>query len=480
MELSQTMQESLITLLCMHDESSVIIRNSLPAQSFEGIYGDIARTVYPYIDRYKKAPKTNLDDVLDDLLNKEDRRARRVARAMRMVDRTYKAKLNHEHIISRLDKRLRYYRIKTATRELLSVFNAGIEDDDSIDQMEDILSHAVRDRVETFDPGVRLGDKRRVLSAVLKDTTEDVFPTGIKELDQYKLGPIRKGLHLFTGLKKVGKTRWLVQLGQHAAMQSNKVLHVSLEMDEDRMIKRYQQAFFAIAQERSPEIRRSKFRKDEFGRLTRVSYRKAKIRMSLDDRSIRRELTKRLDRFGRRLNNIVVKSFPTRQLTFKELVAYLDRLELQEQFVPDLLIVDYPKLMKIDIRDIRLSLGTLLEDLRGIAVERNMAVATVAQTHRMKKGTEGDVDSYNIGEDFSQTQTVDTGLYYRQTRMEAALGLARIKIGEARDAHSGWEVLIAQNYSMGQFCVDSIKMKDNYWDMITRRAGMESSEYGEE
>ncbi|KKK85080.1 hypothetical protein LCGC14_2776900, partial [marine sediment metagenome] len=43
MDLSQTMQESLLTLLCMNNDNAGIIRNALPAASFEGIYGDIAR-----------------------------------------------------------------------------------------------------------------------------------------------------------------------------------------------------------------------------------------------------------------------------------------------------------------------------------------------------------------------------------------------------------------------------------------------------
>ena len=478
MDLSQTMQESLLTLLCMNNESACIIRNVLPAASFEGIYGDIARAVYPYIDKYKRAPKANLDDVLDDILSKENKKARRVGRAMHMIKRTHEGKLNAEHVMSRLDKRLRYFRIKTATRELLGLFNTGVEDDEAIDQMEGILNQAARDRVETFDPGIRLGDKKRAINSLLRDDSEDVFPTGIKELDQYNLGPKRKTLHILIGLKKVGKTRWLVQLAQHAAMQGARVLHVSLEMDEERMLKRYYQSFFAIAQKRT-EIRRSKFKKDDFGRLTRVAYKKAKVRLALDDKRIRKELGKRIDRFGRRLNNIIIKSFPTRQLTFNQLVAYIDRLEIQERFVPDLLIIDYPKLMRIDMNNFRLSLGALLEDLRGLGVERNMAIATVAQSHRVSKGQVGLIDTSDIGEDFSQTQTLDVGLVYRQTKMEATLGLARIYVDDARDVSSGWEVLIAQNYSMGQFCVDSIRMRENYWGLISKKAGLDNED-GEE
>ena len=85
----------------------------------------------------------------------------------------------------------------------------------------------------------------------------------------------------------------------------------------------------------------------------------------------------------------------------------------------------------------------------------------------------------DIGEDFSQTQTLDVGLVYRQTKMEAKLGLARIYVDDARDVQSGFEILIAQNYGMGQFCVDSIRMRDTYWDLISKKAGLDNEE-GEE
>lgn len=478
-ELSETMQESLLTLLCTDDKNSIVIRNSLPATSFEGIYGEIARAIYPYIDKYKKAPKTNLDDVLDTLLSRDDTKARRIKRAMRMIKRTYESKINADHIMSRLDKRLRYYRIKSATRELLGIFNAGIEDDESIDQMEEILNKASRDRVETFHPGTRLGDKSNVITSILRKDEEDVFPTGIKELDQHKLGPRRKAFHLLIGLKKVGKTRWLVNLGRHAAMQGAKVLHISLEMDEDAMKERYAQAFFAFIRERKEEVRHSKFKKDSFGRLASIRSRKAKVKLALDDRDVKRQLSSRFDRWGRRLNNILIKSFPTRQLTFKQLVAYLDRLEIQEHFVPDLLIIDYPKIMRVDMRNYRLELGALYEDLRGLAVERNLALAAVAQTHRIKKSGQGAVDSFNIGEDFSANQTLDIGLSFRQTKMESRLGLARILVEDVRNSKGGWEVLIAQNYDLGQFCVDSVRMNDQYWDMIKNKAGGEDGEEDE-
>jgi hypothetical protein len=109
-----------------------------------------------------------------------------------------------------------------------------------------------------------------------------------------------------------------------------------------------------------------------------------------------------------------------------------------------------------------------------------MAIATVAQSHRMSKGQEGHVESSDVGEDFSQVQTLDVGLAFRQTKMEAKLGLARILVADSRDAPAGWEVLISQNYDQGQFCVDSVRMHDNYKDMIIKKASEDDDPEEEE
>jgi hypothetical protein len=147
----------------------------------------------------------------------------------------------------------------------------------------------------------------------------------------------------------------------------------------------------------------------------------------------------------------------------------LDLLEQQQGFTPDLLIVDYPKLMKTSAQYQRIELGNITRDLRGLAVERNMAVAAVSQSNRIgMKKSRGEhnmavLTAENISEDFTQGQTADTVLSYNQTEAEAALGLARIHVALARDQEGGFTTLITQHYPTGQFCLKSVRMnKDNF------------------
>lgn len=472
-DLTDVMQESLLTLLCMDDRNAPIIRNSLPASAFEGVYGEIARAVYPYIDEYKEAPKANLEDVLDPYLGGKTRQSKRVKRGLDRVELYWSNRPNAEMIMSRLGDMLKYHRVEEATQEILNIFNSGVMDKDALDKLDGIFNRVARDKIEAFDPGVKGGDAKSILPFLFRDKSEEVFPTGIKQLDRYLLGPARKKLHMLAGLAKTGKTRWLVQLSKNALMQGWRVMYISLEMDQEDIRELCLQSWFSFA-DRRQVIRRARLKTDRFGRLERIRVRKARLRIALDDRGARKKISERIHRHRRKLSNLLVKSFPTKQLTFGQLVAYIDRMEIQEGFTPDLLLIDYPKLMKFDNRDTRLGLGEIVEQLRGLASERNLAVATVGQIRRINKrdGEDtGSVDTFDIGEDYSQVQTADIGLVFRRSKMEKRLGLARILVDTVRKGSpGGWEILISQNYAQGQFCVDSVMMRDRYAKMINEKA----------
>jgi hypothetical protein len=108
------------------------------------------------------------------------------------------------------------------------------------------------------------------------------------------------------------------------------------------------------------------------------------------------------------------------------------------------------------------------KELRGIAVERNIAVGIVSQSNRagskVKKLTEA-----NIGEDFSKIQTTDTAFFYNQTDQELKLGLARIEVAKTRNEAGHFEVLISQNYNTGQFCLDSSMVDRQYQQNMKKR-----------
>ena len=63
---------------------------------------------------------------------------------------------------------------------------------------------------------------------------------------------------------------------------------------------------------------------------------------------------------------LLIKEFPSGTLTIPHLCAFFDELALQHSFKLSLVILDYPKLMKLDSQNIRIDLGQTLVMLRGL------------------------------------------------------------------------------------------------------------------
>jgi replicative DNA helicase len=168
----------------------------------------------------------------------------------------------------------------------------------------------------------------------------------------------------------------------------------------------------------------------------------------------------------------LIKEFPTSTLSVAGLNAYLDSLAKVHRFVPDVLLIDYPDLMAVDSRNLRTDLGVIYKQIRGVAVKRNLALATVTQGTR--QSTQSRVVSENmVAEDFSKVATADTILTYSQTPEEKKLGLARIMVANARDAEDKYIVLVSQNYATGQFCIDSAFMSHVLSSELDRLTGTE-------
>ena len=132
-----------------------------------------------------------------------------------------------------------------------------------------------------------------------------------------------------------------------------------------------------------------------------------------------------------------------------ELNAFVDNLEAAEEFVPDLMILDYADLMKMGSTkdtDHRIEVGKIYKELRGFAVARNIMLATASQVNRAGAAAQGKIDITHISEDFSKIQTCDTAIMVSATEAQRNAGIARLFVGVARNAEDKFEVLIEQDY----------------------------------
>jgi replicative DNA helicase len=468
-------QENLITLLAYSDKSCQTVRNLVEPQWWGGPYKELSRRIYEYIDRYKKAPKDHIADLLADKLDeKANKREAELFKDILLGISDQKDSINEDYVMGQLENFIKRQSLRTIAIDLSKALQK--DTDESLEEAQRLIANSNRQVATVFDPGLRLSNKDRVLEFLEQQSSS--FPTGIPELDKRGFGPTRKELWLYVAAAKRGKTWMLIQLAKMAMIHRLNVCHVTLEMSEERCTQRYMQALFAMAK-RKDAISVTKFERDQLGRMTGFEEHEMHPKLSMDDPKIREKLAKRIDKFGPRLlDNVFVKQFPTGHLTMRQLEAYLDSLESNERFAPDLLILDYPDLMKIDKNNLRLSIDEIYKEVRGLGIMRNMAVAVVTQSHRAAAKSKH-VGADNVAEAYSKVAHADCIITYNQTDAERKLGLARLFVAGGRNDEDQITLVVSQNYAMGLFAVDSILMAGaNYWPNLPKvsRDGEDTSD----
>lgn len=445
-KLSGALQENLLTLLCHDDSSAKLIRLAVSPQLFESaVFREVAGHAIDFIDQFGEAIKEHLPDSLENILNGEDKR--KAGSFKRLLDNLFLAKdtVNADYVVSQLNKFVRQQNLKAAVVRAVECIEDG-----RIDAAEVELTKGLNTQVVSFERGIALGDADSALGFL--DHHELPLLTGIEELDKRGVGPMRKEQLVLMATAGAGKSWGLIHLGKWALLQQQTVVHISLEMSAARCAQRYIQSFFAVSR-RNAQVRLPTFRKGRDGSMEDVFYEEVK-RLTLEDPGIRTRLQSRITREFRRRPPLIIKEFPTGMLTTQMLEAYLDGLERFHKITPDVLIIDYPALMAVDSKDLRISLGENNKKLRGICVERNLAQIIAAQGNR-ESAKAKQVDGTHASEDFSMIMTADTVLTYTQTPAEKKMGLARLFTEKARNEEGKFVSLITQAYDIGQFALDS-------------------------
>ncbi len=233
-------------------------------------------------------------------------------------------------------------------------------------------------------------------------------------------------------------------------------------MREEQVLQRFYQSLFAIPKRRADHIEINRMVLDKEGVLQGFKQAKEVPDFYLTSSVAKTEIMSRLRGWGMRpQENLIIKHFSPRSLSFDGLQLYLDNLESTQRFTPDLLVIDYPAKMQIPINEYRLNLGVLFDKLSGLAFDRNLALVAPHQVTR--SGSEAQmVTSKHIAEDWSIIGIADVVLAYSSTRMEKQSKLGRLFVDVARDEADKFGVLMTQNYEIGQYCLESILLPSNY------------------
>jgi hypothetical protein len=460
-KLGSSLAENLITVLCHDDVNGKIVAAMVEPELFEGDYREIAQRAQEYWHVHGEAPKVHTPDLISDILedpkNKKAPTFRRILTSMLELSE----ELNTTYVLDQLHKFTRLQHLKSAV--LQSAETLSRSQDLGIAEVEEIWQDLLKERQVAFEPGLRITDYERVLAYMQSRDRE--FDTGIPELDDRYIVPARGSLMLLLGATGTGKSWGLIHLGKRALAQRKKVVHLTFELSEEQTLQRYYQSLFSIRKRGDAPVSVTQLDVDSLGHLTGFDEEEIEPEFSLTNEMAPLELENHIARAGHKIDNLFVRRFPPGHLTTNALRSFLDTLEQVEKFVPDLLIIDMIPNLKTDAKNHRISLGANTLDVRALLIERNIAGASAMQANR-SGAMRTHLRLTDIGEDWSAAQTADVVLVMSRTDAERRHGLARLYVGKAREEEDRFGLLITQNYAIGQFALESIPLRNKYWDLL--------------
>tara|TARA_R110000737_G_scaffold342841_1_gene368106 strand:+ start:40 stop:1329 length:1290 start_codon:yes stop_codon:yes gene_type:complete len=218
----------------------------------------------------------------------------------------------------------------------------------------------------------------------------------------------------------VGKSLYLVNQGVTAMTEGKKVLYISLEMSEDKIAQRFDSIMTLIPQKR------------------------------LKDPSTQMDLKTRFKAFKNAYpgSDLVIKEFPTSQGTVNTIRNLLVQLKNYDEFVPDLLIVDYLELLRPtrEIQQEHTAQQRIAEELRGVAMENNILCWTATQTNRMGRKVKVITDT-ELGDSYGKIRVCDFAISLNQTEEEYDEGTMRCYVMKSRNGSPRFIVPMQINYT---------------------------------
>jgi len=212
-----------------------------------------------------------------------------------------------------------------------------------------------------------------------------------------------------------GKSIVLPHCGKRAIIEGRKVVHYTLELDEQDIAERYDASFTGV---NVRELKNS---------YTTVENRMGKYAHKYED-------------------SLFIKYFPTGQATINTLRAHVNSLK-NSGFHPDLIIVDYGDLLKplTNYSDEYSDLGVIFKDLRGLAGEFNCPLWTASQVNRAGMDQET-VDMTSVADSFKKMMIADIVIGMSATRDEAKNNVMRLFGAKNRNGPAKFEVKIRTAY----------------------------------
>jgi replicative DNA helicase len=334
--------------------------------------------------------------------------------------------------------------IKAAFKESLAEIDKAPENEDTWGKVYDLMRKSMETN-ENFDLGL---DYFNTIKDRYEQMEEDQaerakFVMGLLGIDsEISAGGYIKGeMVSFVGGSGVGKSVMLCCLTATNVLRGKNGVYITLELAAEKVADRMDAILTGF-----PIQSLSSHKDDIFSKLTELEG---------------------VDYKEDGLGSLVIKQFPAQTCTVNTIRSYLSQLRFHG-FEPDFVVLDYIGEMK-DLPGMKTyeSREKTVSELRGMATEENVFLATAMQPNRGSRETQKDdrgrIEEEHLADSFGQIRPLDGCFSLNQNDVEKLLGIGRCYVIKQRDGRSRYMIRL-------KFDLESLKIselsQDKYLDIL--------------
>lgn len=435
-----------ILALAWRDPSFYTIhKDVLRPQYFEDeVHNDIARIMFNYYETYKSPPTIEaLMHEVQSLCENSPVKKSKIDQYKTALSDIANADLSDAEYVK--DKTIEFGRRQALIQAILQSAE-DLEKGRDFNKIKQRIEEASMVGMGVTDLGINYFENiaERIERTWAAPPTEKIL-TGIKLLDNIMDGGLaRKELGVVIAPPGTGKTLTLVNLGATAVKNGYNVFHFSFEMSQDLMAKRYDMCI---------THKDNQYFKDDDNRK--------KVIHALE----------RYKDFENR-GELIIKAFPPRTCTPEMVRSFVTRVCLVKNIKPDLIILDYPDIMKPSrtYSERRSELEILYEDIRAIGHELDCAVWGASQTNRGALAKET-ITIADLAESFGKAAVADFMIALSQTKKEKKENRLRYYVAKHRNGRDNETVCCKIEYDKMTVTFD-----EEYQAMFEAQENMEDDD----
>jgi archaellum biogenesis ATPase FlaH len=287
-----------------------------------------------------------------------------------------------------------------------------------------LLKHGNFDEIKTkIDSAMKAGADTNIgleyvtdVAARYNEAARHTITTGWDVIDDLMDGGLAPGeLGVVMAPAGIGKSWLLINIGAHAVKAGKTVIHYTLELNENYVGQRYDSVFTGI-----PAQNLKNYRDDIEAKMLTLK------------------------------GDLIVKYFPTKSVGVMGLKAHIEKTIMLGK-KPDLVIVDYGDLLKVNIKkDKHEALEDLYEELRGMAGEYEIPVWTASQAGRSAL-EEDIIEADKIASSYGKVMVADFLMSLSRKVEDKMSGTGRGHVIKNRFGPDGITLPCKINTNNGQF-----------------------------